>query len=182
MVLPALAAALLFAWACWCYGASPPVATAPAVAVGGAVLVGACAAYSVLVGGSGGLFGALFLALGLLLTVTAADQAASRGSTATCVVGEVHTKVEHSAGEGSPGPKKVYRLVLRCPGGYPAELKEDRPVAAAGEEVRVAYDPRRRVAPAVEGGASPWAAAVCAVLLLALCTVIASAKRDRSGK
>ncbi|MFG2986319.1 hypothetical protein ACGFYQ_34550 [Streptomyces sp. NPDC048258] len=176
-VLPVVAAAAVFGWAHWCYAgpSSPP--TPAALAVGTVLLVAACVAYFVRVGGSGGLFGGLLLAVGMLLAVAAADQTAARGAVTTCVVGEVRTKVQDSFGEGAPSGKTVYRLVLRCPGGYPVELKDDRPIASVGEEVRVAYDPRRRVSPAVEGETSPWSAVFWAVLLLALSTVIAARRR-----
>ncbi|MGR4878333.1 hypothetical protein ACIPUC_02705 [Streptomyces sp. LARHCF249] len=172
--LPAVAAAAVYGWAHWCYAgpASPPAAVA--VAGGMALLVGACAAYGLIVGGSGGLFGGLLLAVGLLVTVAAADQTAARAESATCVVREVHTRLQESFGEGAPPQKTVYRLELDCPGGYPDAFADDRAVAAVGEEVRVAYDPQRRVSPALEGETSPWRAVVCAVILLAASTVIAS--------
>lgn len=94
--VPAVAAVAVFGWARWCFAASPPLPTATAVVVGAFLAVGACAAYYVLVGGNGALFGVLFLALGLLMTVAAADQATARAEVATCVVGEVHSKVEGS--------------------------------------------------------------------------------------
>ncbi|MGP3690044.1 hypothetical protein ACTVZO_36005 [Streptomyces sp. IBSNAI002] len=184
--LPAVAAAAVYGWAHWCLAgpASPPTAVAWLGAV--LLLVGACVAYGVLVGGSGSVFGGLLLALALLLTVTAADQTASRPATASCVVREVHTRLQGSLGEGAPSQKTVYRLTLDCPGGYPGELKDDRAVAAVGEEVKVAYDPRRRASPAPEAETSPWRAALCAVLLLAASTVIAGrrpgpATRPRPG-
>ncbi|MGW0391232.1 hypothetical protein ACWDYJ_10070 [Streptomyces sp. NPDC003042] len=175
--LPAVAAVAVYGWAHWCFAgpSSPPVAVA--VAGGALLLVGACVAYFVLVAGSGALFGAVLLALGLLLTVASADQASARTEVATCVVREVHDTLQGSYGEGGPPPKTVYRLVLACPGGYPAELKDDRPLAAVGEEVEVAYDPRRRVSPAVEGETAPWKPALFAVLLLALSAVMARGRR-----
>ncbi|WP_412075017.1 hypothetical protein ACLF6K_02685 [Streptomyces xanthophaeus] len=173
--LPAVAAVAVSAWAGWCFAGSAPPTTPVAVAGGAALLGGACVAYWVLVRGSGGFFGALLLGMGLLLAVAAAEQATARAEVATCVVEGVRTTVQESFGEGAPPGKTVYRLALRCPGGYPAELKDDRPVAAEGEEIRVAYDPHRRVSPAPEGATSPWKAAVCAVLLLVLSTVIARA-------
>lgn len=174
--LPAVAAAVVYGWAHWCYAgpASPP--TAVAVAGGAVLLVAACVAYGLITGGNGAFFGGLLLALGLLLTVAAADQTAARAETATCVVREVRSKLQDAFGEGA-AQKTVYRLELDCPGGYPDALKDDRQVADAGEEVRVAYDPRRRVSPALEGKTSPWPALVCAVLLLAVSTLIASRRR-----
>ncbi|WP_158721220.1 hypothetical protein [Streptomyces sp. NRRL S-241] len=173
VALPVSAAAAVYGWVHWYLAgpSSPP--TAVAVAGGVLLVAGACAAYVVRVGGTGGFFGVLFLAVGLLLTVTAADQATARAEVATCVVGEVHTTVQASYGEGGPPEKTVYRLELRCPGGYPAELKDDRPLAAVGEEIEVAYDPQRRVSPAPEGGSSPWRAALWALVLLAAGTEIA---------
>lgn len=178
--LPVLATVAVFGWAYWCFGgATAPSATV--AVVGGAVLIlAACAGYALFVGGSGGLFGALVLALGLLLTVGAADRVASRGAVATCVVRDVRTSVQHSVGEGAPAPKTVYRLALDCPGGQPGELKGDRAVAV-GAEVRVAYDPRHRVAPEFDGTTSPWRAASWALMLLALSTVIAGSKRAAAG-
>ncbi|MFI7359302.1 hypothetical protein ACIBTP_35895 [Streptomyces avidinii] len=180
VVLPGSAAAAVYGWVHWYLAgpSSPP--TAVAVAGGALLVAGACAAYVVRVGGSGGLFGVLFLAVGLLLTVTAADQAAARAEVATCVVEAVHGRVQASYGEGGPPEKTVYRLELRCPGGYPAELKDDRPLAAVGEEIAVAYDPRRRVSPAPEGESAPWRAALCALVLLAAGTEIAR-RRVRSA-
>ncbi|MET9604978.1 hypothetical protein ABZZ17_07890 [Streptomyces sp. NPDC006512] len=181
VALPVVAAAALYGWAHWYFAgpASPPTAAAVA---GGAVLVaGTCALYSVRIGGSGGLFGSLLMAVGLLLAVTAADRAAGRAETAVCVVREVHSQVQGSYGEGAPPAKTVYRLVLDCPGGYPSELKDDRPLAARGEEIEVAYDAQRRVSPEPAGGASPWAAAVWAALLLAASTVIAARSRTTAG-
>ncbi len=171
--LPAVAAAVVYGWAHWCFASpvSPPTAVAWVGAV--VLLVGACVAYVVIVGGSGSVFGGLLLAVGLLLTVAAADQTASRAESATCVVREVHTRFQESMGDGAPPQKTVYRLALDCPGGYPDELKDDQAVAEAGQEVRVAYDPRRRVSPALEGETAPWRAVVCAVLLLAVSTVLA---------
>ncbi|MFD8981466.1 hypothetical protein [Streptomyces sp. NPDC059564] len=172
-VLPWLAAGAVYGWAAWCFGGSsaPPGAVA---LVGGAVLLlGGCAAYFVLVGGTGGFFGALLLSLGLLLAVAAADQAASRPEVAVCPVREVHTKAEHSSGEGAPPTRTVYRFVLDCPGGYPAELKEGRAVAEKGARIRVAYDPRHRVSPELEGRTTPWTATLWAAALLILGTAIA---------
>ncbi|MFI6144665.1 hypothetical protein [Streptomyces sp. NPDC051109] len=75
---------------------------------GGAVLVvGASVVYFACVGGSRSVFGALFLALGLLLTVTAADQAAARAEVAPCVVRGVQERKASSAGEGLPGERIV---------------------------------------------------------------------------
>ncbi|WP_167739609.1 hypothetical protein [Streptomyces subrutilus] len=171
--LPAVAAAVVYGWAHWCFAGpdSPPTAVAWAGAV--LLLVAACAGYVVAVGGSGGVFGGLLLAMGLLLTVAAADQAAARPESATCVVRGVDSSFQPSLGDGAPPAKTVYRLALDCPGGYPDELKDDQAVAESGQEVRVAYDPRRRVSPALAGTVSPWRAVVWAALLLALSTVIA---------
>ncbi|MFF4850766.1 hypothetical protein [Streptomyces sp. NPDC001194] len=174
-LVPVVAAAALYGWAHWCYaGASAPSA-AVALAGGAVLIVGAAVLYFVCVGGSRSLFGALFLALGLLLTVAATDQAASRAEVAPCVVREVREQKTSSAGEGLPGERTVYRHVLNCPGGYPDELTDGRRLASAGGEVRVAYDPRRRVSPAAEGAGSPWAAGLGAVVLLALSALVAAA-------
>ncbi|MEU8710341.1 hypothetical protein, partial [Streptomyces sp. NPDC048565] len=134
---------------------------------GGLLGLGACAVYFARVSGGRGFFGGLFLAAGLLASVAAADQAKGRSEVATCAVREVHTERLASYGEGGPPRATVYRLDLRCPGGYPAVLKADRAVAATGQEVRVAYDPERRVSPAVQGDTSPWAAGVGAAALRA---------------
>ncbi|MFI8262528.1 hypothetical protein [Streptomyces sp. NPDC085665] len=174
-LVPVVAAAALYGWAHWCYaGASAPSGTV-ALAGGAVLILGAAVFYFVCVGGSRSLFGALFLALGLLLTVAATDQAASRAEVAPCVVREVQEQKTSSAGEGLPGERIVYRHVLNCPGGYPAELTDGRRLAAAGGEIRVAYDPRRRVSPAAEGASSPWAAGLGAVVLLALSALVAAA-------
>ncbi|MFD3543053.1 hypothetical protein ACFWUQ_26650 [Streptomyces sp. NPDC058662] len=171
--VPVAAAAAVYGWAHWSLGASGP-ATAVAVTGGILLLAAACAAYAVLAGGgSGGFFGALILAVALLLTVAAADQAASRTAAATCVVTTLHTTVQSPPGDAAPPAKTVYRLELRCPGGYPTELKDDRPHAAAGHRIQVAYDPARKVAPAVAGTTTPWRAGLWAAALLLLSTVIA---------
>ncbi|MEU9254441.1 DUF3592 domain-containing protein [Streptomyces sp. NPDC048270] len=177
--LPAVAAGAVYGWAHWCFAGPAPPPTAVAWVGAVVLLVAACAGYVVAVGGSGSVFGGLLLAVGLLLTVAAADQTASRAESATCVVREVERRLQSSSGEGAPPAKTVYRLALDCPGGYPDELKDDRAVAEAGQEVRVAYDPRRRASPALEGTASPWRAVVWAVLLLAVSTVIAGRRGAR---
>ncbi|MGW0366722.1 hypothetical protein [Streptomyces sp. NPDC002990] len=175
--VPLVAVAALFGWAHWYYAGSSPPSAAVAVAGGAVLVVVACAGYYIHIGGSGGFFGALFLGLGLLVTVVAVDQAAARGEVATCVVREVQTKTQPSFGEGAPPEKTLYRFLLRCPGGYPTELKDDRAIAAEGEEVRVAYDPEGRVSPAAEGGTTPTRAALYAAVLLLLSTTIALGRR-----
>ncbi|MFF4367026.1 hypothetical protein [Streptomyces sp. NPDC001594] len=176
MALPAVAAACVYAWARWCFGGSAAPSATFAVAGGAVLLLGAAVAYFAAVRGAGGLFGALLLALGLLSTVAATEQAAARGAVAACVVRESRAEVEASFGEGG-AEKTVYRLALDCPGGYPAELKDAPSAEPRGGEVRVAYDPRRRVSPAPAGEGPPWQAALTALLLLALCTVLAAARR-----
>ncbi|MEV6578791.1 hypothetical protein AB0M92_11600 [Streptomyces sp. NPDC051582] len=174
-LVPVVAAAAVYGWARWCYAAASAPSDGVAL-VGGAVLVlGASVVYFACVRGSRSLFGALFLALGLLLTVTATDQAQSRAEVAPCVVREVKEQVTSSAGEGPPNSRTVYRHLLNCPGGYPDELTEERRLAAAGGEIRVAYDPRRRVSPAPEGEGSSWTAGLGAVVLLVLSTLVAAA-------
>ncbi|MFD8636348.1 hypothetical protein [Streptomyces sp. NPDC059533] len=174
--LPVAAAAAVFAWTSWCFtGAAAPSITVTVAGVG-VLLLAACASYFVRVGGSGGFFGTLFLALGLLATVATADQTTARGEVAGCVVRDVRAQDQESQGEG-PASKTVYRLALDCPGDYPAELK-DGPEAAVGARIRVSYDPGRRVSPVAEGGTSPWTAGVCAVFLLALATGLAGRRRS----
>lgn len=180
--LPWLAAGAVYGWAAWCYGSSSAPPDAVALVGGAVLLLGGCAVYFALVGGTGGFFGALLLSLGLLLAVTAADQAASRPAVATCGVREVHEKAEHSSGEGAPPTRTVYRFVLDCPGGYPAELKEGRAVAEKGARIQVAYDPRHRVSPELEGRSTPWKAILWAVPLLALGTAIAWLKGSPQGR
>lgn len=175
--LPVVAALAVYAWAHWCYAGTTPPSGAVAVAVGAVLVVGAPVAYFALVGGSGALFGALFLTLGLLLTVATADQAAVRGESATCVVRDVRTTVQTSMGEGGPAEKTLYRHVLDCPGGYPDEIGDDRRIASVGAEIRVAYDSRHRASPAVDGENSPWTAASCALALLAMSTALAAVRR-----
>ncbi|MEV6734862.1 MULTISPECIES: hypothetical protein [unclassified Streptomyces] len=176
-LVPVAAAAAVYAWAHWCYGGTSAPSGTVALAGGAVLVIGGSVAYFALVRGSGSLFGALFMALGLLLTVTAADQAASRGEVALCVVRDVQARVQGSAGEGAPAEKTVYRHVLNCPGGYPDELGDDRRIAAAGAELRVAYDSRHRVSPAPEGANSPWTAGLWAVALLAMSTLLAAVGR-----
>ncbi|WP_406186947.1 hypothetical protein [Streptomyces sp. NBC_01006] len=179
--VPVVAAAALYGWAHWCYAdASAPSGTV-ALAGGAVLVVGASVVYFACVGGSRSVFGALFLALGLLLTVTATDQAAARAEVALCAVRDVQEQKTSSAGEGLPGERIVYRHVLNCPGGYPDELTGDRRIAAAGGEIRVAYDPRHRVSPALEGANSPWAAGLGAVVLLALSALLAGVGRIRDA-
>ncbi|MEU9029491.1 hypothetical protein AB0D46_18610 [Streptomyces sp. NPDC048383] len=179
--LPVVVAAALYGWAHFYFAGPNPPSAAVAVGVGAVLGTAACALYFVRTHGSGALFGVLFLAVGLLLTVTAADRAAGRAEVAVCVVREAHSQVQGSYGEGGPPAKTVHRLVLDCPGGYPDELKDDRPLAARGEEIEVAYDARRRVAPEPAGGTSAWVPAVWAALLLAGATLIA-ARSPAPGK
>ncbi|MFD7256413.1 hypothetical protein [Streptomyces sp. NPDC059874] len=173
--LPGVTAAVVFAWTYWCFtGSSAPSIT---VAVTGVaiLLVAACALYFVRAGGSGGFFGTLFLALGLLATVATADQTTARGEVVSCVVRDVQVKDQQSVGEGG-ATKTLYRLGLTCPGGYPTEVK-DGPKATVGAEIRVSYDPDRRVNPSVEGETSPWTPALCALLFLAAATGLAGRRR-----
>lgn len=173
--LPAAAAAAVFTWTSWCFTGPWAPSVTVTVAGAGILLLAACAVYFVRVGGSGGFFGTLFLALGLLATVATADQTTARGEVATCAVRDVRATNQESQGEG-PASKTVYRLALDCPGGYPAELR-DGPEAAVGSQIRVSYDPGRRVSPAAEGGTSPWTAGACAVVLLALGTGLSGRRR-----
>ncbi|SED35656.1 hypothetical protein [Streptomyces sp. TLI_105] len=180
--LPALCAVALYAWSAWSFGGATSPSTTVAVSVGGAAVLAAGVAYYLLVDGVAGLFGALALVAALLLTVTVADRTAARGAVADCVVVKVREEESSSVGEGG-GTRTRYVHTLRCPGGYPSSLSEARRLAPDGGEVRVAYDPRRRVAPAVEGSRVPWGQGVLAVLLLAAAT--AGARRfsrwSRSG-
>ncbi|MFJ8159779.1 hypothetical protein ACIRBY_02490 [Streptomyces sp. NPDC096136] len=174
--LPAAAAALVYAWARWCFGGAAPPSPAVAVAGGAVLVLGASAAYALSVRGAGGLFGALFLALGLLSTVAATERTAARAETATCVVREVHAETEASFGEGG-AEKTVYRLALDCPGGRPGELKDAPSPLSRGAEVRIAYDPRGRLSAVPAGAARPWKPALSALLLLALAAVLAAHRR-----
>ncbi|RFU87951.1 hypothetical protein DY218_04120 [Streptomyces triticagri] len=184
-LLPASAAVAVYAWTHWSMAgsSSSPPSTTVAVTVGLAGGVGALLAYVRLRADSGGLFGALFLAMALLAAVAAADATAARSGTAVCVVREVSSSEQHSSGEGGPPSKTVHRIKLRCPGGYPTELRDDRVVAAKGEEIRVAYDPRRRVSPEAAGRSTPWGAAVVTLGLTALSTLLAAWPRaaDRAA-
>ncbi|MFK0232643.1 hypothetical protein [Streptomyces vinaceus] len=173
-LVPVVAAAAVYGWARWCYAAASPPSATVALVGGAALVVGAPVVYFVCVRGSRSLFGALLLALGLLLTVTATDQAASRAEVAACVVREVKEQV-NLGGEGLPAERTTYRHLLNCPGGYPDELTDGRRLAARGGEVRVAYDPRHRVSPAPEGTGASWTAALGAVVLLVLSTLVAAA-------
>ncbi|MDJ0382081.1 hypothetical protein [Streptomyces sp. G-G2] len=173
-VLPVVTAAIVYGWAHWCLASGSAPSVTVAVAAGAVLIAAAWAAYFFLVGGNGGFLGAFLLAVGLLLVVATADQAAARSQVATCVVREVRKSVEQSAGEGAPPPKAVLRFALSCPGGYPAELKDDRDLAPVGGEIRVAYDPRHRVSPAPDGESSPWKPALCAAVFLGLATLVAA--------
>ncbi|MFF3216848.1 hypothetical protein ACFYYB_40280 [Streptomyces sp. NPDC002886] len=137
-----------------------------AVAVGAVMLVGAWVGYVRLVHGSAGIFGAIFLVLGLLTLVALADRTVVRGAVADCLVSEVHEKTQGSSGEGGPPPRTVYRHVLSCPDGYPTELKGDRRLAPQGERIKVSYDPGRRVSPQAHGAGTPWAPLLLALGLL----------------
>ncbi|MFD8142132.1 hypothetical protein [Streptomyces sp. NPDC059708] len=174
--LPVAAAALVYLWARWCFGGSAPPPSSFALAGGAVLVLGAAVAYFVPVRGAGGLFGALFLALGLLSTVAVVEGTAARGETATCLVREVHTKVEASFGEGG-AERTVYRLDLNCPGGYPDELRDAPSSVSRGAEIRVAYDARRRLSPVPAGEGPPWKAGLTAVLLLGLSTLLAARRR-----
>ncbi|MFF1921352.1 hypothetical protein ACFVW8_12365 [Streptomyces sp. NPDC058221] len=176
-----MAAVSVYGWAHWCFAgpAAPPAGLAVA---GGALLVaGTSAAYFALVSGSRGLFGALFLAAGLLACAAVADRATARGEVATCAVRDVRTEHLASYGEGGPPGATVYRLALRCPGGYPTLLKANRALAPVGGTVRVAYDREHRVSPAPEGGTSPWRPALWAATLLAAGTALARGGHTPDG-
>ncbi|MFF4171109.1 hypothetical protein [Streptomyces sp. NPDC001744] len=169
VALPVLCAAALYAWSAWCFGgdSAPPVAVA--VAAGGAAVLAAGVAYHRLVDGAMGLFGAFALVAALLLTVAVADRTAARGAVADCAVVNVREESSTSVGEGG-ATRTQYVHALRCPGGYPSSLTEDRRLAPDGGKVRVSYDPRKRVEPVLEGARTPWVQAVLAVLLLAAAT------------
>lgn len=169
MVLPATCAVALAVWAAWCFGGASAPSTAVAVAVGGAVVLAAGVAYFLLVTGNLGFFGAVSLAGGLLLTAAATDQAAARGEVAECVVVKVVGEHREAIFDGGLDTT-LHHHALRCPGGYPSTLAEDRRLAPDGGTIRVAYDPRRRVDPAVEGSHSPWLPGFLAVLALAAAT------------
>ncbi|KOV65522.1 hypothetical protein [Streptomyces sp. MMG1121] len=178
--LPGAAAAALYAWAHWCLVSASAPSTGVAV-VAGAVLVGcACAVYFALVSGSGGLFGALFLAIGPLMVAATADQLVQRTASATCVVRAVHDRKIAAFGEDGIA-KTVYRLALDCPGGYPTEINSDRRIASEGRRVHVAYDPRHRVAPIAGEPNTPWKPGVGAVVLLLAATAFAARRRVPAG-
>ncbi|MEU2391789.1 hypothetical protein [Streptomyces sp. NPDC007369] len=174
---PLLAAGSVYGWAHWCFTGGSAPSAGVALAGGGTLIALLCAVYWTAVAGTRGFFGAVALALALLATVAAADRAAGRSEVALCVVRAVDSTVQESFGEGGPEPRTVHRHTLDCPGGYPAELKDDRRAAAVGGEVRVAYDPRRRVAPEAEGRTSPWGPVLSAALLLAVAAAIAASRR-----
>ncbi|MGW1118865.1 hypothetical protein ACWD5B_17425 [Streptomyces tanashiensis] len=167
--LPAACALALAGWSAWCFGGASAPSTTVAVSVGGAAVLAAGVAYFLLVSGNLGFFGALALVGGLLLTVAATDQAAARGEVAECVVVKVVAEHHESVVDGGLDTT-LHHHTLRCPGGYPVSLAEDRRLAPDGGTLRVAYDPRRRVDPAVEGSASPWLPAFLAVLTLSAAT------------
>ncbi|MEF2526483.1 MULTISPECIES: hypothetical protein [Streptomyces] len=173
--------AALYGWAHWCFSAEAAPSGTLALA-GGAVLAAAVAgAHLLLVGGARGVFGSLLLALAMLAAVTAADRAAARPRTAVCTVRSVDSTPQDSFGEGAPRPRTLHRLTLDCPGGYPDVLEDDRIAAPAGEEVRVSFDPLRRVAPEVEGTATPLVPALWSALFLALAVLIAASRRPDGG-
>ncbi|CAL9354916.1 hypothetical protein SUDANB120_00541 [Streptomyces sp. enrichment culture] len=173
--------AALYGWAHWCFSAE--AAPSGALALSGGAVLAACGAVThlLLVGGARGVFGSLLLALAMLAAVAAADRAAARPATAACTVRSVDSRSQDSFGEGAPPPRTLHRLTLDCPGGYPDVLEDDRIAAPAGEEVRVAYDPRRRVAPEVEGTATPLVPALWSALFLALAVLIAASRRAGSA-
>lgn len=177
VVLVVVAAAVVFGWACWCFGGTLAPSMTVGVVVGAVVLGVAWVGYLRLVGGSAGVFGAFLLVLGLLTVVALADRTVSRGAVADCVVSEVYEKTQVSSGEGAPPPKTVYRHVLSCPDGYPSELKGDRRLAPQGGRIQVAYDPGRRVSPEVDDAGTPWAPLLLALGLLGGSTALAGRRR-----
>ncbi|WP_424216510.1 hypothetical protein ACN20G_30730 (plasmid) [Streptomyces sp. BI20] len=124
----------------------------------------------------GGVFGTLFLAGALLMTVALADQAAGRDGRADCAVRKVETSVEHSFGEGAPSAKEVHRIRLDCAGGGPSEVTTDRPAPAVGDRLTVAWDPHGRLEPVLPDELTPWPPGVAAVFLLG-CAVVAVGRR-----
>ncbi|MGW6389723.1 hypothetical protein ACWFR1_04285 [Streptomyces sp. NPDC055103] len=169
MFLPATCALALAAWAVWCFGGVSAPSTAVAVSVGGAAVLAAGVAYFLLVTGNAGFFGAVALVGGLLLTAAAADQAAARGAVAECVVVKVTGEHKEAIFDGGLDTT-LHHHTLRCPGGYPTTLAEDSRLAPDGGTIRVAFDPRRRVDPAVEGSSSPWLPGLLAVIALTAAT------------
>ncbi|WP_438289550.1 hypothetical protein [Streptomyces sp. HUAS TT7] len=170
------AAAAAYAWARWCFASASPPSQTVAVVGGAVLIVLAAVAYLVLVDGSGGFFGVLLMALGLFLTLEAVEEGTARSQAVTCDVREVHSKVLESSGEGSIS-KTVYHFTLSCPGGYPTEITDGRPIASAGKQLRIAYDPRRRVSPSIEGNDSAWRSAISALGLLVAATALAARRR-----
>ncbi|MEU2239005.1 hypothetical protein ABZ572_06310 [Streptomyces sp. NPDC018338] len=169
MFLPAGCALALAGWAVWCFGGASAPSTTVAVSVGGAVVLAAGVTYLLLVTGNAGFFGALALVGGLLLTASAADQAAARPEVVECVVVKVTGEVHEAIVDGGLDTT-LYHHELRCPGGYPTKMARDRRLAPDGGTIRVAYDPRRRVNPAVEGANSPWLPGFLAVITLTAAT------------
>lgn len=137
-MVPPLGAGTVYGWAHCCFTADSAPSAGIALA-GGPLIAGSCAVYRTAVAGTRGFFGAVALALALLPTLAAADLTHARGEVAVCVARAVDSTVQQPSGEGGPGPRTVHRHALDCPGGYPAELKDDRgevrgprSVAAAG--------------------------------------------------
>lgn len=124
-ILPAACTVAVYAWAVWCFGSPAAPSTPVAVAVGAAAILVAAVAYYLLVDGVVGFWGALALTGGLLLAVASADQSAGRSAVADCVVVRVWAETRESFGEGG-AEKTLHHHTLRCPGGYPATLAEDR--------------------------------------------------------
>ncbi|MFF4186633.1 hypothetical protein ACFYZ9_25955 [Streptomyces sp. NPDC001691] len=175
------AAAAAYAWARWCFASASPPSGTVALVGGAALIVLTCVVYFVLVEGSGAFFGVLLMALGLFLTLEAVEEGTARGQTVICDVREVTSRVLQSSGEGSISTT-VYHFTLSCPGGYPTEITERRPVTSAGKRLRIAYDPQRRVSPSIEGDASPWRSALTALVLLAAATALAARRRAPDGE
>ncbi|MFE7546804.1 hypothetical protein [Streptomyces gardneri] len=167
--LPAACAVALAVWSVWCFGGASAPSTTVAVSVGGAAVLAAGVAYFLLVTGNAGFFGALSLVAGMLLTAAAADQSAARSEVAECVVVKVFGEHKEAIVDGGLDTT-LYHHTLRCPGGYPSTMARDRRLAPDGGTIRVAYDPRRRVNPAVEGANSPWLPGFLAVVTLAAAT------------
>ncbi|RII20754.1 hypothetical protein DSC45_02820 [Streptomyces sp. YIM 130001] len=190
-LLPVSAVLAVYAWTHWSLAgssASPPP-TAVAVVVGLVIGVGSMVVCFRLRPDNGGCFGALFLAMALLATVAAADARATRSGEAVCVVREATSREQGSHGEGGPPTRTVHRVELRCPGGYPTALKDDKAMASKGEKIRVAYDPRRQVSPEIAGRSTPWGAFVATLVLTAITTLLAAWPRkperdrgDRAGR
>ncbi|MGW0608639.1 hypothetical protein [Streptomyces sp. NPDC002644] len=170
VLIPPCTAVAVHGWAFWFYSSSGLPLSA-GIAVGGALMLAAAIAYTVLVKGVGCFFGVLLTALALFAAVTAAERGTPRAVAVDCAVTEA-TGGSREPGTDGPAVPDRHFLTLKCPGGHPAKITTVQEYGA-GDRVRITYDPERRVAPKAEGEPAPWFIGVLALVMLAVASLIA---------